>query len=111
MYKIKQLPEDFIVKEISNVKMDNGQYAYFILKKTGYTTIGSLQIMSKKFKIPLKSFGFAGNKDKNAVTGQKISIFRGSRHFENMEFKGIGLEYLGNGKEPISLGDLDGNEF
>lgn len=112
MYKIKQLPEDFIVNEISNVNVqNNGQYAYYILKKTNLTTIDALQILSNKFKIPLKNFGFAGNKDKNAVTEQKISIFRGNKNFENFEFKNIGLRYLGNGKEPISLGDLEGNEF
>ena len=114
MYKIKQLPEDFIVKEINDIGkkiQNNGQYAYYILKKINYTTIDALQILSNKFKIPLKNFGFAGNKDKNAVTEQKISIFRGSRNFENIEFKNIELKYLGNGKEPIPLGGLEGNEF
>jgi len=112
MYKIKQLPEDFIVKEISHVNPQlNGQYAYFILKKTNLTTIDALQILSNKFKIPLKNFGFAGNKDKKAVTEQKISIFRGSKSFENVKFYNIESKYLGNGEKPISLGDLEGNEF
>lgn len=112
MHKIKQIPEDFIVREISDAKTEmNGQYAYYTLKKTGYTTIGALQVLSEKFGIPLKNFGFAGNKDKNAVTEQKISIFRGSRNFENIKLNGIELIYLGNGKDPISLGDLKGNEF
>jgi len=114
MYQIKQLPEDFAVKEISGINkkiQNNGQYSYYLLKKTSFTTIDALQILSNKFKIQLKYFGFAGNKDKNAVTEQKISIFRGSKNFENNEFKNIELKYLGNGKEPISLGDLEGNEF
>ncbi|MBS3095858.1 tRNA pseudouridine(13) synthase TruD [Candidatus Woesearchaeota archaeon] len=114
MHKIKQLPEDFIVKEVSDINnkiQNNGQYIYFLLKKTNYTTIDALQILSNRFKIPLKNFGFAGNKDKNAVTEQKISIFRGSKRFEKYKFKNIELRYLGNGKEPISLGDLEGNEF
>ncbi|MBI2558797.1 tRNA pseudouridine(13) synthase TruD [Candidatus Woesearchaeota archaeon] len=111
MHKIKQIPEDFIVKEVSDIKAGNGQYAYFLLKKINYTTIGALQILSKRFRIPLKNFGFAGNKDKLAKTEQKISIFRGSRNFEHIEFENIELRYLGNGKEPISLGDLEGNEF
>ena len=112
MYRIKQFPEDFIVKEISSINpQPNGQYAYFLLKKTNYTTVDALQILSGKFRIPLKNFGFAGNKDKNAVTEQKISVFRGSRNFENIELNGIELEYLGNGKTQVSLGDLEGNEF
>ena len=112
MHQIKRLPQDFIVKEISNLKIkENGQYAYYLLKKTSYTTIDALQVLSDKFKIPLKNMGFAGNKDKNAITEQKISIFRGSKNFENAKFNNIGLKYIGNGKEPISLGDLKGNEF
>ncbi|MBI3034985.1 tRNA pseudouridine(13) synthase TruD [Candidatus Woesearchaeota archaeon] len=112
MRLIKAIPEDFIVKEISRIKnQQNGQYAYYTLKKTNYTTIGALQILSIKFKITLKDFGFAGNKDKNAITEQKVSIFRGSKNFENVKFNNVELKYLGNGKEPVSLGDLDGNEF
>lgn len=112
MYQIKQTPQDFIVKEISNAHSGfNGQYAYYILKKMSYTTVDALQILSQKFKIPLKHFGFAGNKDKNAATEQRISIFRGSRSFESIKLKNIGLEYVSNGKEPVSLGDLEGNEF
>ena len=112
MYKIKQLPEDFIVREISSVNSnDNGQYAYYILKKTNYTTIDALHVLSEKFRISLKNIGFAGNKDRNAVTEQKISIFRGSKNFENIGLNNIKLEHLGSGKIPISLGDLEGNEF
>ncbi len=112
MHKIKQIPEDFVVKEISKVNADaNGQYSYFLLKKNGHSTVAALEILSKKLKIPLKSFGFAGNKDKNAITEQKISVFRGSRNFENMNLRNIELVHLGNGKGPVSLGDLDGNEF
>ncbi len=112
MYLIKQLPEDFIVKEVSNISIENkGQYAYYTLKKINCTTVGALQILSNKFKIPLKNIGFAGNKDKNAITEQKISIFRGSRNFENINLSNIQLKYLGNSNKPISLGDLEGNEF
>lgn len=112
MHQIKQYPADFIVKEISDINIKtNGEYAYYNLKKINYTTVDALQILSRIFKIPLKNLGFAGNKDKNAITEQKISIFRGSKNFENVELKNIELKYLGNGKEPISLGDLEGNEF
>src|SRR3989344_4557314 len=112
MHKIKQLPEDFIVKEISEVDThQTGFYAYFLLKKENYSTMGALEVLSEKTNILLKNFGFAGNKDKVAVTEQKISVYRGSRGIENFQSNGIELKYLGNGKNPISLGDLKGNEF
>ncbi|HLC50666.1 MAG TPA: tRNA pseudouridine(13) synthase TruD [Candidatus Nanoarchaeia archaeon] len=111
MYKIKQLPEDFIVNEISSIKAENGFYSYYSMKKRNFTTVGALEFLSRKLGIPLKNFGFAGNKDKNAVTEQKISIFKGGKNLENEKFNGIGLKYLGSGKNPISLGDLEGNNF
>lgn len=116
MYKIKQILEDFIVKEIGNVNAaENGQYSYFLLRKTNYSSVRALEILSEKLNIPLKNIGFAGNKDKNAVTEQKISIknFSSQRRkiFPNLKLKGIELKYLGSGREPISLGDLEGNEF
>ena len=112
MYQIKQIPEDFIVKEIGNVNLEtNGPYTYFNLKKVNYSTVSALEVLSKKLKIPLKNVGFAGNKDKNAITEQKISIFMGSKNYESIELNNLELKYLGNGKKPISLGDLEGNEF
>ena len=112
MYQIKRTPEEFIVKEISKINTkENGQYAYFLLKKTDYSTVRALEVLSEKLNIPLKNIGFAGNKDRNAVTEQAISVFKGSRNIENLNLRNIELKYLGNGKEPISLGYLEGNEF
>ncbi len=111
MYQIKAKPEDFVVKEIMGLKAGNGDYACYMLKKTNYNTVSALELLSGKFRIPLKSFGFAGNKDRHAITEQHISIFQGRKEFENISISGIGLKYLGNGREPVSLGDHEGNEF
>lgn len=112
MYNLKQVPEDFIVKEISNIKLeDNGKYSYFILKKKNYNTLNAIQAISNKLGINIKNIGFAGNKDKNAVTEQAISICNGNDSMEGMELKDISLKYLGKGNEEIYLGSLKGNEF
>ncbi|MBU3942094.1 MAG: tRNA pseudouridine(13) synthase TruD, partial [Nanoarchaeota archaeon] len=48
MYKIKQIPDDFIVKEITNIKLkEEGSYAYFILKKRNYTTERAVSTAAK----------------------------------------------------------------
>jgi len=111
MYEIKQKPEDFVVTEIMDLKSGNGRYAYYLMKKKGINTVSALEVLSNRFGIPLKQFGFAGNKDKNAVTEQYISILRGGKSYENAEFDNISLKYLKNGNEPISLGDNKGNKF
>jgi len=113
MYKIKQEPEDFIVKEKSTVKpAESGNYSYFVLKKKYWTTIGALQKIAKFLKIPLKSIGFAGSKDKIAISEQMISIKGGyEKKLEKYKQKDIELDFAGKGDKPISLGDLEGNKF
>ena len=113
MYKIKKLPEDFIVKEINNIEIkDEGKYQYWILKKRNYTTTKALQTISKALNIPIKWIGFAGNKDKKAITEQLISI-KGitKKRIENLKLQDIKLIYVGRGDKPITVGYLQGNKF
>src|SRR3989344_9151480 len=109
MYKIKDKPEDFIVKEITNVKLGNGDYSVFLLNKKDYTTIKAIQKIAERLNIKLKRIGFAGTKDKKAVTEQYISIFK--TNIKDLILKDIKLKYIGKSEKPISLGDLEGNEF
>ena len=112
MRKIKQLLEDFIVREINDIELnDSGKYSYFILKKRNYNILSAIKTIAKKLKINEKNIGFAGNKDKNAITEQFISIKDRSKNIENMQLKDIGLKYVGKGNEEIYLGRLKGNEF
>ncbi len=111
MYKIKQIAEDFIVKEITSTELkDSGSYTYFILKKKNYTTERAVSAIAHYLKKDRKNIGYAGAKDKNAITEQFISI-RGQIKKENINLKDIELIYKGKGDERISLGDLKGNEF
>ena len=111
MYKIKQQPEDFIVKEVSNVDVNGkGEYSYFILKKRNYGTLRAVETVAKSLRIPVKFIGFGGNKDKVAVTEQVVSI-KSKKEVEKLKLKDIELVYLGEGDKPVSLGDLLGNEF
>lgn len=110
--KIKQKPEDFIVKELIDLDFsDNGKYVYFILKKKNYNTLDALIVLSKKLKIPLKRFGFAGNKDKKAITEQFVSVDCSVSKLENLKLKDIEIKIMGRGNKRIKLGDNKGNFF
>ena len=113
MYKIKQKPEDFIVEELSDIEIkDKGRYSYFLLTKEDYTTVRAVQHISDALKIRPKDIGFAGTKDRHAVTKQVISIRNTQKdRVERLSLKDITLEFKGYGDEPISLGDLEGNRF
>jgi len=109
MWKIKQTPEDFIVKEKIKLDLGKGDYFYYLLKKKNWNTLDAIKAIASKLNIPVKNVGFAGNKDKNAVTEQAISIYK--TKINDLKLRDIELSYLGQGKERINLGDLDENEF
>ena len=109
MYKLKLKPEDFIVKEMLELPLSSGEYKYFLLKKRNYTTQKAVEKIARMFRVADKLVGFAGNKDRNAVTEQYISIK--TQRKQGCEIDDISLEYMGEGAEPISLGDNTGNRF
>lgn len=113
MYRIKSIPEDFKVKEIISIKPGKkGKYTYFVLKKKNFNTIRAIEFLAKALRINAKKIGFAGNKDKIAVTEQTCSAPDITKQqLEKVKIKDIETRYLGKGEEPISLGDLEGNEF
>lgn len=113
MYKLKQLPEDFVVKEISDLKFnESGSYTYFKLKKKGRNTLDAIKEIAKALGIKEKQIGFAGSKDKYAVTEQIISIKgMGKEKVLRAKVDNVELEFLGFEDQPVSLGDLAGNGF
>ncbi len=111
-YTIKEHPEDFIVREKSTVKIEeNGAYSYFLMKKRDYTTVKAVETIAKASNSRLKDFGFAGSKDRRALTEQTISYKGDKKRIEGLKLDSIELKFLGKGNNPISLGDLEGNEF
>lgn len=113
MYRIKQLPEDFIVEEENEFDLDaSGRYALVSMKKINYDTVKAVSRIARALHIADKKIGFAGNKDRNAVTTQYISIENVSKdRIESLKLKAIVLEYKGRIKDRINLGYLEGNRF
>lgn len=110
--KLKQLPNDFIVDELSNISIsqDKNNHSIFILEKTGITTFDAINIISKKINIPFFEIGYAGLKDKHAITRQYISIpTQSSIKFENTER--IKLFFIGYYDKKIKLGNHEYNKF
>jgi tRNA pseudouridine13 synthase len=112
MYTIKQIPEDFIVKELSSVKaLDKGDYGLFRLRKRDCTTLKACKWIAESLKIPLKYVGFAGIKDRHAVTEQMVSIKGKGKAAERVSNKIMQISFLGWSDSPVSLGDLSKNGF
>ncbi len=110
-FTLKQEPEDFVVEEIPKPWIINdikGPYTYFKLQKRDFTTEEAVRRIAQKVRRPRKLFGYAGTKDRRAMTTQYCSV-KGS--FRTLEMDGISAEPIGAGTEPISLGDLLANRF
>ncbi len=113
MYQLKKFPEDFIVKEVSSVEIkEKGRFAYFTVRKKSWNTLDVVKKLAKIWNIREKDIGFAGSKDKHAVTEQVMSVLNaGKERIEKVSLKDVSLEFLGYGDERVTLGMLKGNEF
>src|SRR3989338_8330516 len=110
--QIKTIPEDFVVKEVATLPLGKGKYDYYLLQKKGWTTLGAVKRLADFLQTHLKDIGFAGNKDKQAVTSQYISIFCVPRKkVEHFVLSDVTLTYQGSGDKRLRLGDLEGNAF
>jgi tRNA pseudouridine13 synthase len=107
MYVLKQVPEDFIVDEVLTPILDGGMQHMYLLRKRDHTTSYAIFLLAKENGLPTKAIGYAGNKDRRAITTQIISCNRKI----NITHPEISLEYLGSGKERINLGNNEGNKF
>jgi tRNA pseudouridine13 synthase len=110
--KLKQLPSDFLVEEISSIQVSQERkpHSIFIMEKSELDTFDAIRLLSEKTTIPLFEIGYAGLKDKHAVTRQYISLpTRYSIQFQNTDR--LSLFFVGYYIRKIKIGDLKGNKF
>jgi len=124
---LKLWPQDFIVEEISregnlysadidesNSQADSeGNTFYANLVKLGTSTLEAKTHLSQILDIDEKNVGYAGIKDKAALTSQAISI-RGVNDPEKItavEADNFFLKNVHRGKGIVANGDLRGNRF
>ena len=111
--KLRILVEDFIVEERFEPCNDGeGEYVHFILEKYNWDTIRAITQLSRVLRVSLKRFGYAGTKDKRALTRQRVSAWRISEEeLSKVSIPGLKLYGFTRCRERVNLGDLLGNEF
>ncbi|MDA0525177.1 tRNA pseudouridine(13) synthase TruD [Methanococcoides alaskense] len=111
--KLRQQTEDFGVIEITNREEGaEGKYLIVELTKRNWETHHLIRDLTRILRISQKRVGFAGTKDKRAVTTQKISIYdMDEEELQNVHLKDTELKILGRSNKSLELGDLTGNEF
>jgi tRNA pseudouridine13 synthase len=123
--RIKQIPEDFIVEEITPegrvLEVDGipkeeagerGEYLHFTLQKYNWDTMRAVKVISNRLNVGRKRFGFAGTKDRRALTTQRVSVWNiSTEEMQRVGIKDITLRDFRYSDERITLGDLWGNRF
>ena len=123
--KYLKAPEDFQVEEVidpkftrkfitkgSSIEKMQGKYSLCNLKKKGLTTEYVIRMIVQELGIPKEDVGFAGLKDKNAVTSQYLTIKNvGKEKIEKVKLENAKLVFIQQTDKKIVRGDLLCNRF
>jgi tRNA pseudouridine13 synthase len=107
--KLKSLPEDFRVEEITDVRPTKGQFGLYRLDKCGLGTPEAMQAILHKWQLSRNDISYGGMKDRHADTTQYLTIFRGPH--SGLTDRSFSLEYLGQCPHPFHAKDIVANHF
>ena len=91
-----------------------GEYVHFTLYKENKDTMEVCYFLASQTRQHVKSFQFAGTKDRRAATSQRVSAFRVQPERLRGLNKTLRNAKIGDfkyEKHALALGELDGNEF
>ena len=109
----KQNKDDFVVTEIPLYEFSGeGEHLVLKIRKKDLATWDAIEILAKFLNCSSRDFGYAGLKDKNAMTVQSISVHRKYeeklKSFQHENLKILETTYHYN---KIKVGHLKGNKF
>lgn len=118
---IRNRYEDFYVEEIpieNLLPTGEGPNVWIWIEKLGRTTLDVLMDISRDLHISRKRMGFAGMKDKKAITKQWICISNMDSEEQFEEVKALDGEIYNTkflkivrGQKKLRMGQLEGNKF
>lgn len=112
---IRQRPEDFLVDEqpLYEPKGD-GEHIYLLVQKRELTTAQAAIIVARHFGVRPGDIGYAGLKDKHAVTRQVFSVHAPGKkpeQFPQLRHDRIAVMWADLHANKLRLGHLRGNRF
>ena len=124
-FKLKSVPSDFIVEEItpdkeilaqdklySFDKNSKGKFLHFIIWKENRDTLELLDEIARKLHAPREVLSIAGMKDKSAITAQMASAYNIKKEqLDKITLRGTKLMPLRYSDKKVFLGNLWGNMF
>jgi tRNA pseudouridine13 synthase len=111
--RLKRSPEDFLVEEISAYpeRVENGQYTVAKVTAQNWEMNRLVRELSKALGISREKIGFAGTKDKRAITSQLMSFQAPADKVMGITIHQVSVEDAYPAKKALTIGDLVGNRF
>ena len=115
-FKVQEIEEDGTVlnlerEEEGEIPKEKKDYLLFTLVKRGISTPEAIKLIARNLHISFKRIAYNGNKDKRALTSQRISIFKLDAEKLNIENERIFFRDITYSNEPYKIGKLYGNHF
>jgi tRNA pseudouridine13 synthase len=122
--RLRQRIEDFVVEEIPPVETlheklqkrkygeEEGVHTVFWMEKFNWDTNMAVKELARKLHVSVSRIGFAGTKDKRAVTKQRVSVWNvPAEKIKTLTIKDIWFYDFTESQHKIQLGDSGGNRF
>lgn len=111
--QLRQNTKDFLVRELYEEKdYEGGRFLVVEVEKENWDNHHLVRDLSRQLKISQRRISWAGTKDKNAITTQRMCIMNlDEAELERVTLPRVKIKVLGRTNKGVSLGDLLGNEF
>ncbi|MCD6171950.1 MAG: tRNA pseudouridine(13) synthase TruD [Thermoplasmata archaeon] len=110
--KIKEEAEDFIVEELPLYpKPAKGKFVVAMVKSKNWEMNRLIERIAKNLRISYKAVGYAGIKDKRAITTQIMSFAAPIEKVLNLRIPDVEVSILYKTNKPVTHGKLLANKF
>ncbi len=113
--ELKQREEDFLVDELPLYPPSGeGEHLMMFVEKRGLSTLHMVGVLARHFDVPASAVGYAGLKDKQAITRQHLTIHvpgKGIEDFPSLQHERIQVLWVDKHDRKLRRGHLEGNGF
>jgi len=112
---IKQRPEDFLVDELPLYPPSGeGEHLMFLVEKRGMSTLHMARLLAAHFAVAHQAVGYAGLKDKHAITRQHVTVHVPGKRLEDfpaLNHPSLTILWADYHNAKLRRGHLAGNGF
>ncbi len=110
---LRAVEEDFRVEEVpAYLPLGSGEHVYAWVEKRGLTTAEAVRVLAKQAALRDRDIGYAGLKDKRAITRQWFSLpLRDAAPLRGFQVEGLSVLELSRHGNKLRPGHLRGNRF